>query len=66
MLTFEWGVLTSASLRDIRRSHSLGTHDFLDFTTIQCNMAHIFMDSHLETKDNISQILKKRAAAREQ
>ena len=41
----------------------MGLVPFLDFTMIQCNMAHVFLDYYVEAEDNIPQILKERAAA---
>ena len=35
---------------------------FLDFSIIQYNMAHAFLDYYIEADDNIPQILKERAA----
>ena len=64
MLNLDWGMLTSASLEDVQRSHSLRTCLFQDFAMIQCNMAQVFLDYHMEAEDNVPQILKERAAAR--
>ena len=47
-----------------REATFLGTCAFLDFTMIQYNMAHIFLDFYLEAEDNVPQILKERAAVR--
>ena len=44
MLNCDGGMLTCATLKDImERPHSLGMCAFLDFTVIQCNMAHVFL-----------------------
>ena len=64
MLTCDWGMLTAVSLEDRQRSHCLGTCVLLDFTMIQCNTAHVFPGYYMEAENNISQILKERAAAR--
>ena len=37
---------------------------FLDFTMIQCTIAHAFLDCYMEADDSIPQILKERAAVR--
>ena len=55
---------TSASMKDIWRSHSLGICASLDSTRIQCNTAHVSLNHYMEAKDNIQQILKDRAGAR--
>ena len=55
---------TSASLMDIKRRCSLEICAFPDFTMMQCNMAHVFLDCYIEAEDNISQILKEGAAVR--
>ena len=57
-------MLTSASLKDVERSHSLVKCAFLDFIMIQCNMEHIFLTYYIEVENNVPQILKERAAAR--
>ena len=54
----------SASMKDVRRSHSFGTCASLDSTRIQCNMAHASLDYYMEAEDSALQILKERAAAR--
>ena len=64
MLTCDQGMLTSATLKDIRRSHIFGMCVFLDSTMIQCNRAHVFLDYYTEAEDNVRQIPKERVAAR--
>ena len=64
MLNCEQGKLTSASLKDIRRGHSLGMCDFLDSTTILYNIAYVFLDQYKEADDKVPQILKERDSAR--
>ena len=49
---------TSASVKDIQRSHCLGTCVFLDSTTIQGNIAHVFLIHYMEVEYNVPQILK--------
>ena len=55
---------TSASLKDVQRSHSLGMWALLDSTMTQCNTAHVFLDHYMEAENSMPQILKERAAAR--
>ena len=64
ILNCEQGMLTSTSLKYIRRGHCLGTCAFMDSTMIQCNMAHVFLAYYMEAEDNVPQILKERAAVR--
>ena len=64
MLNRGWSLETSASLRDMWRGHSFGTCAFPDFTIIQCNMAHVFLDYYMEAENNIPQTLKERAVVR--
>ena len=54
---------TSVSLKDGQRSHCLGMCVSLNSTMIQCNIAHVSLNYHLEAKDNVPQILKEIAAA---
>ena len=54
----------SASLKDMQRSHSLGTRASLDSTIIQCNTAHVFLNHYREAENTTLQTLKERAAAR--
>ena len=55
---------TSASVKDIQRSYSLGMCASLDSTMIQCNTAPASLNHYGEAEDNIPLILKERAAAR--
>ena len=48
------GMLTSASLKDKERDYSLGACVSLDFSVIQYNMTHIFLDYHMEAEENVS------------
>ena len=55
---------TSASLKDVRRSHYLRTCAPLDFTLIQCNTAHTFLNHSREAENNAPQVLKEKEAVR--
>ena len=65
-LTRRWPAASQTQTRiwtlrtwDIWRGHSLGTCAFLDFTMIQWNMAHVFLDYYMEAEDNIPRSWRK-------